>query len=66
MVRGCVHYPPLACAARLMAPMDQWLGKRILLGAAFVVAAAVKEPASLNSPPAASLDRDQRPNVLLL
>lgn len=41
-IRGSVYYPPLACAARLMAPIDQWLGRRMLFGAAFLVAAAVK------------------------
>lgn len=43
-IRGSVYHPPLACAARLMAPIDQWLGGRMLFGAAFLVAAAVKPP----------------------
>ncbi|KAF0185282.1 MAG: methyltransferase domain-containing protein [Hyphomonadaceae bacterium] len=41
-MRGSVYYPPLTWAARLIAPADQWLGRRTTFGAAFLAAAAVK------------------------
>ncbi len=40
-VNGAVFYPPLAAAARLLAPWDRWLGRRTTFGAALVVVAAV-------------------------
>ena len=43
-VRGAVFYPPLAGAARLMAPLDPWLGALTTLGAAFIAVAAVNPP----------------------
>jgi SAM-dependent methyltransferase len=39
-MRGCVYYPPLGMAARLLFPLDRQLGKIIRSGAAFIVAAA--------------------------
>ncbi|MGJ0508177.1 MAG: class I SAM-dependent methyltransferase [Methylocystis sp.] len=41
-MRGAVYYPPCGAAARLLAPVDPWLGRRTTLGAAFVVLSAVK------------------------
>lgn len=35
--RGAIFFPPWTPAARAMAPMDHWLGKRMTVGAAFVV-----------------------------
>jgi len=43
-VRGAVFYPPLAGAARLLAPLDPRLGALTTLGAAFIAVAAVKAP----------------------
>lgn len=40
--RGSIFYPPLALAARLLAPFDAWIGRRFTLGAAFLVASARK------------------------
>jgi SAM-dependent methyltransferase len=41
-LRGAVHYPRAAWAARLMAPADDWLGRRTTLGAAFLALSATK------------------------
>lgn len=35
-IDGAIFYPPFACAARLMAPVDGWLGRRVVVGAAFI------------------------------
>jgi len=43
-VGGAVYYPPLAGAARLLAPLDPWLGALTTLGAAFIAVAAVRPP----------------------
>ena len=56
-VRGAVFYPPLAGAARLMAPVDSWLGALTTLGAAFIAVAAVKPP----SGSATDIDRGGTP-----
>jgi hypothetical protein len=40
--RGAVYYPPWGGAARLLAPLDPWLGARTSFGAAFVAVAARK------------------------
>jgi SAM-dependent methyltransferase len=40
--RGAVFYPPWGGAARLLAPLDPWLGARTSFGAAFVALAATK------------------------
>ncbi|MBI4264709.1 MAG: class I SAM-dependent methyltransferase [Acidobacteria bacterium] len=42
-VRGAVYYPPIFMLARLLAPLDRWLGSRTTAGAAFIAVAAVKE-----------------------
>lgn len=41
-MRGAVYYPPCAAAARLLAPVDSWLGRKTIPGAAFVVLSATK------------------------
>jgi len=41
-LEGAVLYPPVARLARVMAPLDRWLGYHILFGAAFLVVAANK------------------------
>ena len=41
-IRGAVHYPPSEFAARLLAPVDQWLGRRTTFGAAFIAVSATK------------------------
>jgi len=41
-VRGAIFYPRSGTLAQLMAPADDWLGRRTTIGAAFVVLAAVK------------------------
>ena len=41
-IRGAVHYPPCGATARLLAPVDLWLGRRTTLGAAFIAVSAAK------------------------
>lgn len=41
-VRGAVYYPPVNLSARLLAPLDPWLGRVTRFGAAFIVLRAVK------------------------
>jgi SAM-dependent methyltransferase len=50
--RGGVYYPPCAAAARLLAPLDRWLGRRFTFGAAFIAAAATKPTDGRMSPAA--------------
>ncbi|GEM_PF-824342 len=40
--RGAIFYPPCGVAARLLAAVDSWLGRRTSLGAAFIALAAAK------------------------
>ncbi|MGA2493101.1 MAG: methyltransferase domain-containing protein [Roseiarcus sp.] len=40
-IRGVAFYPPVGLLARVMAPIDPWLGRRITLGAAFIALRAV-------------------------
>ncbi|WP_298356799.1 class I SAM-dependent methyltransferase [Rhodoblastus sp.] len=42
-MRGAVFYPPLAWLARLITPIDSWLGRRATVGAAFIALAATRE-----------------------
>ncbi|OFW99698.1 MAG: hypothetical protein A3D94_16085 [Alphaproteobacteria bacterium RIFCSPHIGHO2_12_FULL_66_14] len=49
-VDGAVFYPQFAAAARLMAPWDRWLGRRMTFGAAFVVISARKPSTSCGGP----------------
>lgn len=41
-VNGVIFYPPFGSAARTMAPIDPWLGRRTTVGAAFLVLSASK------------------------
>ena len=41
-VRGAVYYPPSDLLARVLAPVDPWLGRVTTTGAAFVALGAVK------------------------
>jgi SAM-dependent methyltransferase len=41
-IRGAVHYPPYGVAARLLAPVDLWLGQQTTFGAAFLAMSAAK------------------------
>ncbi|MEO3479201.1 class I SAM-dependent methyltransferase [Phaeobacter sp. CAU 1743] len=41
-VTGAVFYPPFGWAAKVMAPIDPWLGRWTTLGAAFLVLSATK------------------------
>ncbi len=41
-VRGAIHYPPSACAARLLAPADPWLSRAHAPGAAFLAVSATR------------------------
>jgi SAM-dependent methyltransferase len=47
-VTGAVFYPPLGLAAKAMAPMDPWIGRRTSVGAAFLVLSAAKALDSLS------------------
>lgn len=42
LVRGAIFYPRLTLAARVMAPIDPWLGRITVFGAAFLALSAVK------------------------
>jgi len=41
-IQGAVYYPPANLLARLLAPLDPWLGRLTRFGAAFIVLGAVK------------------------
>ncbi len=41
-VRGAVFYPPTGFLARMLAPMDEYLGRRTTFGAAFIALCAAK------------------------
>lgn len=41
-IRGAVHYPPCGAAARVLAPVDLWLGRRTTFGATFIAVSATK------------------------
>ncbi len=40
--RGAIFYPPAGWLARVMAPVDPWLGRRTTIGAAFIAFAATR------------------------
>jgi ubiquinone/menaquinone biosynthesis C-methylase UbiE len=48
-IRGAVHYPPCAVAARLLAPFDFWIGQKTTFGSAFLALKAVKPSGSPRS-----------------
>jgi SAM-dependent methyltransferase len=41
-VRGAIYYPRFMTFARFMAPLDEWIGRRTTMGAAFLALRAVK------------------------
>ncbi|WP_291842483.1 class I SAM-dependent methyltransferase [Bradyrhizobium sp.] len=41
-IHGAVYYPPFGIAARLLAPVDLWLGQETTFGAAFLAMSAAK------------------------
>ena len=41
VIRGAVYYPPIGILARILAPLDPWLGRVTTFGAAFVALQAV-------------------------
>ncbi len=41
-IRGAVHYPPSALAARLLASVDLWIGRQTTFGSAFLAVSATK------------------------
>jgi ubiquinone biosynthesis O-methyltransferase len=41
-VRGAVFYPPYGWTAAMLAPLDKWLGRRFIVGAAFLGLSATK------------------------
>lgn len=40
-IRGAVFYPPVGILARILAPLDSWLGRLTTVGAAFIALSAV-------------------------
>jgi ubiquinone/menaquinone biosynthesis C-methylase UbiE len=40
--RGAIFYPPCGWCARILAPFDDWIGRRTTAGAAFIAIAATK------------------------
>lgn len=40
-IRGAVFYPPVGMCARVLAPLDPWLGRLTTLSAAFIALRAV-------------------------
>jgi len=40
-IRGAVYYPPVGLLARVLAPIDSWLGGVTIFGAAFIAVSAV-------------------------
>jgi ubiquinone/menaquinone biosynthesis C-methylase UbiE len=41
-IRSAVYYPPCGFAAKLLAPVDVWLGRQTTLGSAFIAVSATK------------------------
>jgi len=41
-IRGAVYYPPIGLLARVLAPIDSWLGGLSTFGAAFIAISAVR------------------------
>lgn len=44
VTRGAVFYPPIGICARVLAPLDPWLGRFTTFGAAFIALSAVPMP----------------------
>ena len=64
VIRGSVYYPPTGLLARVLAPLDEWLGPVTTVGAAFIAVAATKnaerEPTQTES---SGMRSDPRPAV---
>jgi 2-polyprenyl-3-methyl-5-hydroxy-6-metoxy-1,4-benzoquinol methylase len=45
-IHGAVHYPPCGVAARLLAPVDLWIGRHSTFGSAFLAVSA-KRPVTM-------------------
>ena len=43
MQRGAIYYPPVGALARVLAPLDPWLGRITTAGAAFIAMKAIKQ-----------------------
>ena len=41
-LRGAIYYPPVGVCARFLAAIDSWLGRRTIVGAAFLAISATK------------------------
>lgn len=41
-VRGAIHYPPCAIAAKIVSPVDLWLGRKTTFGSSFIVISATR------------------------
>lgn len=41
-VRSSIYFPPIALTARILAPIDNWAGRRFTFGAFFIAAGATK------------------------
>jgi SAM-dependent methyltransferase len=48
-IQGAVRYPPCGVAARLLAPVDVWLGRETTFGAAFFVMSATRQLQGIRS-----------------
>jgi hypothetical protein len=42
MRRSAIYYPPVGVLARVLAPLDPWLGRITTIGAAFIAMKAIK------------------------
>lgn len=41
-IRGAAHYPPCELAARVLAPVDLWIGRQTTFGSTFIAVSATK------------------------
>ncbi len=48
-IRGAVHYPPCAVAAKILAPVDSWIGRHTTFASAFLALSAKKPVAAAGS-----------------
>ncbi len=59
--RGSVYYPPCGLAARLLAPLDIWLGQMTTFGAAYIGAVAEKPGPQKQTMPLADRQQKSKP-----
>lgn len=69
-MRGAAYYPPSGAAARLLAVVDPWLGRRTALGAAFIALSAAKPAGAVHTreremkvPPILPHEHDDAPSA---